>query len=525
MPVYSISCPECRTTLKSSKPIPAGKVLDCPKCGVMFAAPAPKPKREEVEVIEDVEVIDDVDVIEDVEVVDDDTPAKPAARRTPARPGAKPAGRKPTVGVEAVDDDEDERPRSKFKSKRKSGSNNGLLIGLVAAGLVLVLGGGGALAWWLLSGAGDEPLAYLAADSNIIVGIDGQALLNSQLGPKIEELLNSPALGPLGKYKADVQAQNRDLFQQIVIGVKPEGNDAKGTIILKGDTSWNAEKLAKAFGNPTTKSVGGYSAYQVPVGGGPKAIVVPNKKVALISDLPDDRLSKVLKAGGKTSALTGDTATLVAKAAGNHVWLAIGLDDTMRSQMMAGLNASLAATPAAKPFATAMQQSKGFGLWGKLEGQQVQFSFAMLMSDPAAAQQLTTTMQAESQKAANDLATKAMLALMPAPVKALWDEVQNSAQYTTDGTMAVVSVKVYVVSIEAAINSLGNVASMFGGMAGAPGAPPPGMGQTPPGAARPMQPDSPDTPPPGRAGGRGAGKGGGGKGGRGGKGGKGGGEL
>src|SRR5438270_73240 len=68
MPVHTVKCPECRTTLKSSRPIPAGKLLTCPKCDVLFAAP--KPVVLDAEVIEEVEVVEDVDVIEDVEVVD-----------------------------------------------------------------------------------------------------------------------------------------------------------------------------------------------------------------------------------------------------------------------------------------------------------------------------------------------------------------------------------------------------------------------------------------------------------------------
>ena len=43
MAVFSVTCKECRTILKSPKPIPAGAVLTCPKCKVMFAAPAAKP--------------------------------------------------------------------------------------------------------------------------------------------------------------------------------------------------------------------------------------------------------------------------------------------------------------------------------------------------------------------------------------------------------------------------------------------------------------------------------------------------
>ena len=67
--IFTVKCPECRTTLKSSRPIPAGKLLTCPKCDVLFAAP--KPVVLDAEVIEEVEVVEDVDVVEYVEVLDD----------------------------------------------------------------------------------------------------------------------------------------------------------------------------------------------------------------------------------------------------------------------------------------------------------------------------------------------------------------------------------------------------------------------------------------------------------------------
>src|SRR5439155_16072881 len=101
MPAHTVKCPECRTTLKSSKPIPAGKLLTCPKCDVLFAAP--KPVVLDAEVIEEVEVVEDVDVVEDVEVLDDDAPPRKPARKPAA--AAQPS--RVNAGIEVVDDDDE----------------------------------------------------------------------------------------------------------------------------------------------------------------------------------------------------------------------------------------------------------------------------------------------------------------------------------------------------------------------------------------------------------------------------------
>lgn len=42
MPVYT--CPECKTKLQRTEPLPAGKKLRCPECGEVFAPPAAKAK-------------------------------------------------------------------------------------------------------------------------------------------------------------------------------------------------------------------------------------------------------------------------------------------------------------------------------------------------------------------------------------------------------------------------------------------------------------------------------------------------
>jgi hypothetical protein len=44
MPVHTVTCPECESTLKSNKPIPQGKKIKCPECGTSFTTPEDKPE-------------------------------------------------------------------------------------------------------------------------------------------------------------------------------------------------------------------------------------------------------------------------------------------------------------------------------------------------------------------------------------------------------------------------------------------------------------------------------------------------
>jgi hypothetical protein len=44
MPVHTVTCPECESTLKSNKPIAPGKKIKCPECGTQFTTPEDKPE-------------------------------------------------------------------------------------------------------------------------------------------------------------------------------------------------------------------------------------------------------------------------------------------------------------------------------------------------------------------------------------------------------------------------------------------------------------------------------------------------
>lgn len=102
MAIEFATCPECRTTLKSTRPagFPAGEPLECPKCGTYFAAEAvtaakpvaAKPVATKARAVE----------------VDDDEEDRPRKKKAKVR------------AVEDDDDDDlDEPPRKKGKKSKK----------------------------------------------------------------------------------------------------------------------------------------------------------------------------------------------------------------------------------------------------------------------------------------------------------------------------------------------------------------------------------------------------------------------
>src|SRR5713101_3454298 len=44
MSVSKLTCPDCHTVLRPTKPLPVGKKVKCPKCGAGFTAVEPPPE-------------------------------------------------------------------------------------------------------------------------------------------------------------------------------------------------------------------------------------------------------------------------------------------------------------------------------------------------------------------------------------------------------------------------------------------------------------------------------------------------
>jgi hypothetical protein len=416
----------------------------------MFAAP----KGHDDDVIDDVEVVeDDVEIVDDVEVVDEGPSRKP--QRMPVSRGPKPV-RAPAVnsGIEVVDDEIEviddaatSRPRKEFRSKKRGSSSKGLLIGAIAGGVVLLLGGGG-LAWWLLSGGGEEPLAYLPSNSPFVGGVDVKALFASPLGGPAGTLVGLPTMPFVKLVSAAGGTPAKDAFERIVFG----GGDNGVTMVVKMAVPIDKGKLASAFGNAPSTSVGGQSVYRAG-NAGPKSIFVPNKKIAVFSDLPDDQLALIARSSGTKAAMSGDLSVLAAKFNTNTIWAVAGPEALANPVVQSGMPA-LTASPAGKAMAPVMQAARGFGLSINLAGGDVDIRIGIQCADAGAAQKAVSDLQQANEKSKSDLASRALLNLAPPWAKKLQTEAEGSQQISADGALAMITLKLSMATLQEAIDAV-----------------------------------------------------------------------
>ncbi|MCI0380390.1 MAG: hypothetical protein L0215_22625 [Gemmataceae bacterium] len=189
MPTFS--CPKCNKVLRTSGPIPAGKMVKCPGCAATFAP----------QVEEDERVATGIQNRPTVNMParkaaaplgrrdEDDDEDRPVRKKAAARyedddeEDARPIRRR-----SARDDEEDDdRPRRKKKKRSSSGAGIGLF--LLVGGVVLLLGGFGvtAFVWpgFLRSGGASGPAsplhAFIPANSDFVVGMN-MASMNQKPG-------------------------------------------------------------------------------------------------------------------------------------------------------------------------------------------------------------------------------------------------------------------------------------------------------------------------------------------------------
>jgi hypothetical protein len=110
MAVTSMVCPECQSGLKLSTPVSAGRKIQCPKCMTVFPAPA----------------------------VDSRVPPRPPA----PPPQASAPVHRPRLDDEYKDDFEDAAEEHRPGASGRKQGGKGLLIGLIAGGVGLLIIGG-----------------------------------------------------------------------------------------------------------------------------------------------------------------------------------------------------------------------------------------------------------------------------------------------------------------------------------------------------------------------------------------------
>lgn len=523
MPIHRVTCPECRTVLKSRRRIPRGKLLTCPKCEVLFAAPAPA-----MEVVDEVEVVEDDDIVEDVEVIDDEPPPRPRPKAKqpeevqsiagkpfppafpdavrskpktpPKRPKPKPSEEVESIagkplppplpntflsrakttteeaGFEVVEDeaeDEGDRPR-RSKSKRRKPLTMRQIVGLTAAGVGLIFFTI-FTAWWFLHGSGVEsdPLAYVPPDAHVVAGVKLGAILKAapSLDPKLSALL---AASPFASSKAETGLEFRELFDETFAGFRfgPTGNTH--TIVAKTSSSFDKVKVGRLFPGSTPATLDGYSYFKVSQPG-LTAVYLPTNRLIVMAEAPDPILDAVFGGEAKKGGSSSEASELMQKIAGNQVWAVCAvqrLDPQVRQQVVAGLVSSMPGAPEGTDPANLLDQCRALAFWGSIDGGQIDLHYGLRFGDDAQAKAAAVALEAGAKKQGDTVAAQALMMAFPS-LKALNEEQQRTMKFSTDGALAEVSVQISLATLEAVIGDAGRIAAAMGAAAGQPQKPPP----------------------------------------------------
>jgi hypothetical protein len=439
MAVIRFACPECQSVLKSGNPIALGTKIKCPKCSHVFAL-----SREVKETALEAEAV-----------------------AAPSRKRAAPEDYAECDDAEDTDDYEDEheeKPRPKFKKKKgKKAGNKTLILALSIGGLVLLLASGGTAAYfWLRTPNYQEPLAFVPANSTLIMTLDVEALID-QLGYTSEQLFDRSFKTGLGgpnpaKCKEETGLELKELFSQITFAfVTPVQQlagaqagrpaDRKFVVVVKSKAAFKPEKIAKYFKvNDAPYKLGGKKYYKATDNtGDTDAFFIPSNRLFVFSNLPEKEFEAVLTADGNKLALPSELMSMINVVRPSVFWIAAPFDASLGQalQTTPGAMAASLAGVNVKALNSAMTGAKAMGLWAAVENNQVAVQAAIQFGDSTGASRMVGEME-QTWKVAKDMASASLKNLgdVPLVVKDALTELLNHTTIASKDNVAKVATHV-----------------------------------------------------------------------------------
>ncbi len=437
MAAFSIQCPECNAVLKSSKPVPAGKHVTCPKCDVTFSAPETRAAQSTVTEVEVVE-----DEYDAVEIVDESPVKKPGGAAVATKPKRR-------------------RPREEFRKK----SNPWPMILGISGGIlgvaVLAVGGYFAVKFLMTSRASD-PLVYVPENPGMMAGVDlGYLMNNTQFGPAIESAMNT--LPPLMMYKQETNIDYKSSMDKIVLGLGQFVGGQPGTvsIALNSKSPLDKEKLASKLGVQAA-TVGGRNAFENKVSQIQKLVLmVPNPNLAAFYIGHPNNVDEAVRLGGR-SLPKPDTEKMMKKAAEGHVWMVIDFTiPGIRDQMS---TSGPMATPATRDM---MNNMICIGFWAKLNGSDVDITTQFLTPNEGAAKALNEQMQKEQKAQKGNLIMQGMALAMGAT--GLQKDLQDTEKYEIEGSAVTYTAKIKLDNLKTVFDRMSSMPGLIPNMGGGGG--------------------------------------------------------
>lgn len=419
MPPIAYTCPKCRAVMRTANPVPAGKSIRCLRCKNVFAPGRP-------------------------------AAASPgAAAAAPMRPPSPPIqrGRPSAPGI----------PQRQLRKSRRIGF---LACCLLLLGAVL---GGGYFLWssyghTMLAqlglsssnptrtevakastskeNTGDstskqntggsaskentgspavtrqeaaplDALAYIPGESNLIAGIGLGTLLAR---PAVAALLE-PALkqDPDMKMFQDIEKATgvgfKDMCDQTIAGMKiPLGPAAAAgpehiTAVYLSKSPFKPEQLIPVVSDGPARKINGQEWYPSKRSPPFTWVSVPNKRLLVFTNVPEDRLATVFTGDGRKPLLDPEAVKLVRRVDKSQLWVAVPIDEAARKELEKNLQPLQETIPPdLKPAFDALLTARGLAMWGGIQGGQVKLTLGVACADSKGARDATASLQGAWEK-------------------------------------------------------------------------------------------------------------------------------
>jgi phage FluMu protein Com len=502
MAVSIFSCPECNATLKSAKAIAVGTKIKCPKCEAIFVIPVKNSAPTDEE--------------EPRPVATGSATKKPTgpAQTKPAPKGArKPESKEEFAAYDDGEDDyrdeEDDRPRKLKKKKKKSKTNpNWILIGSISGLVVLILALGAIGAWvWpgFLLSAGDEPLAYVPANSTAIFRMEVEDLIdktnsNAQFEQYLKQFPTSDATFNPADCEKETGMTIKELFHQLTIATNESFQTAAGgkpnpkvVVIIKSKHSFNRSKVAKFLKHSDEQKLKGKTVYKTKNG---FTFFPTSNLIVAISNFSEQELEPILASKGKQPAPSGDIKAIADMVAQNPLWAVANLDSNTKQNLQGFLSFAPGLTePDKNSLRSTINQAKCGGFWIAFENDQAKISAGVMCADSGGATQVKNELEKMWNSYTKGLLggtlIKGLMSQVPAPFQPMIQQLIDSTAFSVQNNLAQVTTQISIQSLK----SLQNLDPSLlmgaggGGNFNRPGGMPRGLPA--PGGTRPNNPNNP----------------------------------
>jgi hypothetical protein len=395
--------------------------------------------------------------------------------------------------AEAEEGSDEPRPRRRRK-RRKKGHGQTLAIIIGSAAIVLLFAGGVAYFVWSAvynrgqnKGTGrEDPLAYVPADSTLVVGLDFGALMDQPvLAAQIDKVLRqSGSDNPVQDCKKNTGLEFKDLCGHVLVGsivtsLQP-GQFPPTTVIIQSKIPFDQNKVRDWVNDPAPRKHAGKTYYQAK---GTQArdfswVFMPSDRILIFSGLPEDQMKSLVESEGREPALPGDVVTAIRGLENNTFWMTFTFNENVRGKLVQMLAQGRNQIPAEMaPVADALPEAKMIALSGDWKNDLVSVKVSLVCAQDDVARQVTEAIQN-----AWDKQIKTLLAMVPKDGQAVVQELIDNTKFSSQGAAAQL-----VTQFRVSANQLAKLIHprMFapGGIPGQgqPGMPPMRRGFQPPG--------------------------------------------